>query len=135
MVVFSLTVTMILLLVSTGSVPPPSDLIACGVTAMRDMESHRSCSLFEHQVLLLQLIRDCAIGAHRVGHAVRQNELPPVERGGPEKRVPLIDQIKNRSDDECDKERAPRHAVGYRAPAGALPDRMRTHSNRSHVHV
>ena len=33
------------------------------------------CSPFRHYVHLLQLIRDCAVGAHHVGHAVGQDQL------------------------------------------------------------
>ncbi len=34
-----------------------------------------SCASFERRVRLLQLMRDCAVGTHRVGYAVGQDQF------------------------------------------------------------
>src|SRR5215831_8852911 len=67
-----------------------------------------------------------AVGTHHVGYAVGQDQFQPVDGCHSEQRIALIDQVEHGSNDERDIERAAGHAVGYRAPACDLPDRIRT---------
>ena len=61
-----------------------------------------------------------AVGANRIGDAVYQNQLQPIDRGRAHQCVALIDQIKHRSDGKSDVERAARGAMGYGAQASLL---------------
>src|SRR5262249_25194026 len=87
-----------------------------------------SSSPLERRARLLQLIRDCTVGTHRVGHAAGQDQFQPVDGRHSNQRIALIDQIEHGSDNERHIERAALYAVGYRARACEFPDRMRTHS-------
>src|SRR5215472_19211239 len=61
-----------------------------------------------------------------VGYAVGQDQFQPVDGGHSEQCIALIDQVENSSNDEPDIERPAGYAVGNRAPACELQDRIRT---------
>src|SRR5258706_10940843 len=84
------------------------------------------CGPFERHVRLLQLIRDCAVGTHRVGYAVGQDQFQPVDGCHSKHRITLIDEVEHGSNDEGDIERPAGYTVGYRASACEIPDRIYT---------
>src|SRR6516164_6189035 len=91
-----------------------------------DMSVSLSCASFERYIRFLQPIRDCAVGTHHVRYAVGQDQFQPIDGSQSEQRIALIDEVEHRSDDERDIERPAGYAVGNRAPACKLPDRIRT---------
>lgn len=71
------------------------------------------------------------VGAHGIGYEIGQNDLEPINGSGTQDNIALVDDIKERSDYNCDIERATRHAIRNSAMASELPFRGIVHSAAS----